>query len=221
MRNSPPYLWMLLVMSFQFPAHLLAQGSQGFTSTGPTVPGMAADIQNNAEMAKEYIKGAIKLPDADAVTLLKAALLPGGDRDNRKLAIETAYMAKPVVAERILGEIMAGDNLDEKTDILKNIGKVPPNTQYTLLLRAFDDRAQRIKDAALKATVKLPSKQKVELFRSLSNNPDPIFRAKIVEESGNLDRAGAYNVTEAFRTDKDPRVKAAVAKVRTKHKIEE
>ncbi len=212
---------MLFFMSIQLPSQLLAQGSQGFASTGPTVPGMTADIQNNADTAKEYIKGAIKLSDADAVTLLRAALLPGGDQDNRKLAIETAYKGKPVVAEKILGEIMAGDDIDEKTDILKNIGKVPPNTQYTLLLRAFEDRAQRIKDAALKAAIKLPSKQKVEIFRSSSNNPDPFFRAKIVEESGNLDRTGAYNVTEAFRTDKDPRVKAAVAKVRAKHKIEE
>ncbi len=186
-----------------------------------TPEGMAADIRaNNMETAPGIIKDAPKMADSTASTVLIAALQPGVDKSLRSAAIDAAYKSKPSVTEKVLGEVMANGETDEKTDILKKINKLQQDTQITLLARAFKDRAARVKEEAVKAAAKMPDKIKVELYRSAAKIEESMIRVKVMEDTINLDRAGAYTVLDAFKSERDPKVTAVMEKVRTKHKID-
>jgi hypothetical protein len=190
-------------------------------SLQPTPEGMAEDVRtSNMETAPGIIKDAPKMQPTVAITVLTAALGPGVDKSLRSSAIDISYKCAPTVTEKVLGEVMANGQTDEKTDILKKINKLAQSTQITLLQRALKDRTARVKEDAISAAAKMPDRVKVDIYREAAKIEESPIRLKVMEDTINLDRAGAYTVLDAFKSERDARVLAAMDKVRTKHKIE-
>lgn len=183
--------------------------------------GMVAEVRASSDAAEGYIRDTPRMEDTAAIAILNAALGPGIRANLRASAIETAWKTRPSVYEKVFGEIMANGETDEKTQIIKDTNKLSPPVQMLLLQRAFGDRAMRVKEEAVKAATKLPDPEKIELYRSGAKIVESTIREKIIQDTGNLDRAGAFTVLDSFKGERDPRVLAAIEKVKAKHKLDQ